>query len=150
MASGIEIRRRPSMAFFAILAIVMVIASYLFVVLLAAACVYLPYLLVSNSESPNVQILALFLFGVLIAGAMMWSLIPRRDKFKAPGLRLERSSYPALFAEIDAIAEALKEPVPREVYLIGDANAFVADRGGFLGFGSRRIRGLGYRLPSSH
>jgi len=39
---AVEIRRRPTMAVFAILAIVMVIASYLFVIVLAAACVYLP------------------------------------------------------------------------------------------------------------
>ena len=42
----------------------------------------------------------------------------------------------------------LDEPMPREVYLIGDVNAFVADRGGFMGFGSRRVMGLGLPLLS--
>jgi len=144
----VEIRSRPSMALFAILAIVMVIGSYIFVLLLAGACVYLPYLLLSASDSPGAQVVLLFLFGIVIAGAMLWSLVPRRDKFVPPGMLLDRSSQPGLFAELDSIAAALNETLPREVYLIPDANAFVADRGGMMGFGSRRVMGLGLPLLS--
>jgi heat shock protein HtpX len=144
----VEIRPRRSMAFFALLSIAMVAASYVFVLALAAACVYLPYLLMTSTESPNGQIIILFLFGVVIAGAMLWSLVPRPDRFKAPGLLLDRATQPRLFAELDNIAAALNEPMPREVYLIGDVNAFVADRGGFMGFGSRRVMGLGLPLLS--
>ena len=36
------------MAFFAILAIVMVVGSYLFIALLAVSCVYLPYLVLAS------------------------------------------------------------------------------------------------------
>ena len=89
------------------------------------------------------------LFGILIAATMLWSLIPRREAFTAPGLLLERSRHPSLFAEIENITAALNEPVPHDVYLIGDANAFVADRGGVMGFGSRRIMGLGLPLLST-
>jgi heat shock protein HtpX len=137
------------MAFFAILAIVMVVGSYLFIALLAVSCVYLPYLVLAKSESAPGQVVLLFLFGIVIAGAMLWSLVPRRDKFEAPGMLLDRNAYPRLFSEIDSIAAALNEPVPREVYLIGEVNAFVADRGGILGFGSRRIMGLGLPLLST-
>jgi heat shock protein HtpX len=94
------------------------------------------------------QTLALFLFGVLIAAAMLWSLVPRRDLFEPPGMLLDRSSQPRLFAEIDNIAAALNEALPASVYLIGEANAFVSDRGGVLGFGSQRIMGLGLPLFS--
>jgi Zn-dependent protease with chaperone function len=38
--------------------------------------------------------------------------------------------------------------MPSEVYLIGDVNAWVADRGGFMGFGSRRVMALGLPLVS--
>ena len=123
------------MAFFAILAIVMVIGSYLFVALLAAGCVYLPYIIFSRAQSEHGWDVLLLLFGIVIAATMLWSLIPRRDEFTAPGLLLDRSRNPRLFAEIDSIAAALNEPVPRDVYLIGDANAFVADRGGVMGLG---------------
>jgi Zn-dependent protease with chaperone function len=124
----------------------MVIVSYVLVILLSAACVYLPYLVLSASESPQMQPVDLFLGGILIAGAiiagaMLWSLLPRRDRFEAPGPSLDRTSHPRLFEEFDGIAAALKEPLPREVYLIGPVNAYVADRGGIMGFGSRRVIG---------
>ncbi len=137
------------MVFFAVFSIAMVVASYIFVALLAAACVYLPYLLLFHSESAGFQTLVLFLFGIVIAGTMLWSLIPRRDKFTAPGLLLDRATQPRLFAELDGIAAALNEKIPREVYLVGDANAFVADRGGIMGFGSRRILAIGLPLLST-
>jgi Zn-dependent protease with chaperone function len=143
----VEIRPRRSMAFFAFLSIFMVAVSYAFVILLAAACVYLPYL-VLEAGSVNFQIVVLFLFGIVIAGAMLWAMIPRRDKFKAPGLLIERATQPRLFAELENIAEALNEPMPSEVYLIRDVNAWVADRGGFMGYGCRRVMGLGLPLLS--
>lgn len=136
------------MAFFAAFAIVMVVFSYLFVILLAGACVYLPYLILSYSESFSGQVGLLFLFGIVIAATMLWSLFPRRDKFEAPGLLLDRATQPRLFAELESIAAALNEELPREVYLIGAPNAFVADRGGVLGFGSRRVMALGLPLLS--
>lgn len=147
----VEVRRRPSMALFAILGMALVIGSYLFVAFLAAGCVYLPYIVFSRAgaDSGHGLDVLMLLFGIIIAATMLWSLIPRRAKFTAPGLLLDRSSYPRLFAEIDSIAAALNEPVPRDVYLIGDANAFVADRGGIMGFGSRRIMGLGLPLLST-
>jgi len=123
------------MALFAVSAIAMVIGSYLFVLLLAAACVYLPYLILANSDSFSLQIGLLFLFGIVIAVAMLWSLIPRRDKFKAPGMLLDRATQPRLFAELESIASALNETLPSEVHLIGAPNAFVADRGGVMGLG---------------
>jgi len=146
--SKVEIRPRRSMLFYAVLSIFMVVASYLFVLLLAAACVYLPFLLLISSKSGNFQILILFLFGIVVAATMVWSLLPRPEKFKSPGLLLERSGQPRLFAELETIASSLGEPMPREVYLIGDVNAWVADMGGFMGFGSRRVMGLGLPLIS--
>jgi hypothetical protein len=91
----------------------MVVVSYLFILLLAVACVYLPWLVVMNVV--NFQTLALFVPGVIVAASVLWSLVPRRDKFAAPGLPLERTSHPRLFAELDRIAGALQEPLPREV-----------------------------------
>jgi len=39
---------------------------------IAAACVYLPYLIVQSVEHPQVQLAILFLGGILVAGAMLW------------------------------------------------------------------------------
>ncbi len=146
---AVEIPRRRSMALFAILGIALVIGSYLFLALLAASCVYLPYIIFSRAQSEHGWDVLILLFGIVIAATMLWSVIPRREEFAAPGLLLDRSSHPRLFAEIDSIASALSESVPRDVYLIGEANAFVADRGGIVGLGSRRIMGLGLPLLST-
>jgi heat shock protein HtpX len=143
----VEMQPRRSMTLFALLSIFMVVASYVFVVGLAAACVYLPYLAL-DAGSGSSPIVILFLFGIIIAGAMLWSLLPRPDRFKAPGLLIERTAQPRLFAEIENIAGALNERMPSEVYLVGDVNAWVADRGGLMGFGSRRVMGLGLPLLS--
>ena len=96
----VEIRRRPSLALFAIAAMAMVVGSYMFVLLLAAACVLFPYLFLINAESINVQVL--FLFGIVIAGALVWALIPRRHKFERPGMLLDPKAHPRLFAELEA------------------------------------------------
>jgi heat shock protein HtpX len=149
MGGKIAITPRRSVALFALLSIAMVIFSYLLMIALAAACVYLPYLVIASMEQPNAQMVILFLGGIAVAGAMLWSLVPRREKLEAPGPLLERDSRPRLFAELDDIAANLNEPLPREVYLIGQVNAFVADRGGTLGFGSRRIMAIGLPLLST-
>ena len=142
----VVIAPKRSVAFFALLAIVMVFVSYLLILAIAAACVYFPYLAISGTESFQLQLGLLFLGGIATAGALLWSLVPRRDKFIAPGLLLDRLEQPALFAELDEIAATLNEPLPDEVYLIGDMNAFVADRGGMMGFGSHRILAIGLPL----
>jgi hypothetical protein len=100
----VTIAPRRSVALFALLAILMVFVSYAVIVALAAACVYLPYLVLTSMETANLQVLILFLGGIAAAGAMLWSLVPRREKFEAPGLLIERSEHPALFGELDDIA----------------------------------------------
>src|SRR4249920_317260 len=145
---AVAIRPRRSMMWFAILAILMVIASYIFVIALAVVCVYFPFQLLMSEASAGTNSLMLFLFGLIVAGGLLWSLVPRTDKFTPPGPQLSRAQQPRLFAELEKIAASLNEPMPREVYLIGDVNAWVADRGGMLGFGSRRVMGLGLPLMS--
>lgn len=148
MIRPIKIAPRRSAALFATLALAMVALSYVTVLALAAACVYFPYLLVTSAERLQFQVLALFVGGVVLAGAMLWSLVPRAEKFEAPGLLLTPAEQPALFEMLKEVAESLNEPMPREVYLIGEVNAFVRDRGGFLGFGSWRVMGIGLPLFS--
>ena len=142
------IARRRSIAVFAMLSLLMVVFSYVFVVLLALSCVYFPYLILATTESANTQLVILFVAGVIVAGALLWSLLPRREKFEAPGLLLQRTEHPKLFAQLDEISAALNEELPQEVYLIGNVNAFVANRGGTLGWGSKRIMAIGLPLFS--
>jgi len=51
-----------------------------------------------------------------------------------------------MFRLIEEIADATGQPMPEEVYLLPDANAFVGRRGGLMGIGSRRVMGIGLPL----
>jgi len=89
-------------------------------------------------------VLALACFAA--AGVIVWSMFPRIDKFEPPGPEVIAAEQPVLFAEIAKISELTGEQMPKHVYLMFDMNAFVAQRGGIMGFGSRRVMGLGLPL----
>lgn len=142
--NGVPARR--SLAAWAALAGLVVIFSYIFTLSLAVASAYLPYLLLTRSAEFNFQALILFLGGLVIAATIIWSLIPRRDRFTPPGPLLNRKAQPRLFAEIENIARIFGEPIPSAVYLTPEVNAWVGQRGGIMGIGSRRVMGLGLPL----
>ncbi len=80
------------------------------------------------------------------AAVIVWSMFPRVDKFEPPGPEITAAEQPVLFAEIAKISELTGEKMPAHVYVMFDMNAFVAQRGGIMGFGSRRVMGLGLPL----
>ncbi len=125
-----------------------VFLSYALAFLLAVGCLVAPVLLlVSFSfESFMVARLALSAFGIVSGLTILWSLLPQREKIDVNGVLIDLSKEKRLSQQIESIAEALHEPMPSEVYLLGDANAFVVESRGFLGFGKRRIIGLGLPL----
>jgi heat shock protein HtpX len=73
-------------------------------------------------------------------------VLPRWDRFRAPGPLLTREKHPRLFKALELVARATKQAMPAEVYLVPDVNAWVTQRGGVMGFGSRRVMGLGLPL----
>jgi heat shock protein HtpX len=80
------------------------------------------------------------------AFAVLWSIFPRPDRFQPPGPALDRASCGRLFDLIDAVAASTNQPAPAEVFLLNEVNAFVSFRGGVMGFGSRRVMGVGWPL----
>jgi len=66
--------------------------------------------------------------------------------FTPPGPLLDEATEPRLFALVRDIAEVTRQAMPSEIYLLGQANAFVAQRGGVMGVGSRRVMGIGLPL----
>ena len=86
------------------------------------------------------------LFAVVTAGVILWSIIPRFDKFVAPGPRLTAEAQPELVDAVRGVAAETGEAMPSEVYLVPDVNAFVMQRGGWMGIGSRRVMGIGLPL----
>src|SRR5215472_1055181 len=105
-ATANRIPRRRSLAFFAALAMLLVAASYVVILLLAVACVYFPWLLFTHihESTGGSQSLAVLVAGVIIAASLVWSVLPRRDKFAVRGVRLERQFNSSLFDEIDNVA----------------------------------------------
>ena len=136
---------RPSLFGRALLALLLTIGFYTLALGLAFGLLYLVYLEVAVLGRVNVR---LTIFALIGAGVIIWSILPRIDRFTAPGPRLTRQKFPALFKEIERIAKLTGQEMPRDVYLVPDVNAFVAERGGFMGVGTRRVMGIGLPLFS--
>ena len=79
-------------------------------------------------------------------GLILWSIIPRPDRFVPPGPRLGEEDQPRLFQVIREVAEQTGQAMPADVFLVFDMNAWVAQRGGVMGIGSARVMGLGIPL----
>jgi heat shock protein HtpX len=133
----------PSLAGRALLAVVLMIGFYILAVGIALGLLYIPYAEMVYAHRLHIKIAVICLFGAV---AILWSVLPRFDKFDAPGPRLTRDQHPQLFQEIESVAKAVNQAMPAEVYLVPDVNAWVAQRGGIMGFASRRVMGLGLPL----
>lgn len=118
------------------------IGFYLLVAVLAATLIALPFLEWRYLGRLHFQLLLAPIAGI----GLLWAAVPRRERFEAPGVELSESDQPELFRVIGEVAEATGEAPPEQVFLVPDVNAFVASAGGFLGFGSRRIMGVGLPL----
>lgn len=132
-----------SLAGRALIALVLMVGFYVLALVIAAGLLLIVYAEATRAQHLHIKLLLLCVVG---AGAILWSVLPRFDRFEPPGLVLERHQHPRLFAEIDGIARAVGQESPAEVFLVSDINAWVAQRGGLMGFGSRRVMGLGLPL----
>lgn len=99
-------------------------------------------MILGGGEVPIKLVIILLLMGTVV----LWSVVPRWDRFTAPGPRLIEQEHPKLFRVLREVAHATGRPLPSEVYLVDDVNAFVTSRGGLMGFGSRPVMGLGLPL----
>ena len=133
----------PSLAGRALLAVVLMIGFYILAVAIAAGLIYIPYAEVAYAHRIHPKLAILCIIGAL---AILWSVLPRFDRFDSPGPQLTRDQHPHLFAELDGVAGSVRQEMPAEVYLVPDVNAWVTQRGGIMGFGSRRVMGLGLPL----
>jgi len=140
----------PSIVARAVLALVLMV---LFFVAAAGAVVALvlagKFLLELAAEIHGRGILFIGLAALACFGAaavVAWSVLPRPDRFEPPGPEISANRQPTLFAELRRVAVATGEAMPAHVYVVNDVNAFVTQRGGIMGLGSRRVMGLGMPL----
>jgi len=132
-----------SLATRALLAIVLMVGFYVLALGIAGVLIWIPYAEYAYLGRVHIRI-TLGCLGA--AGAILWSLIPRADRFTAPGPQLTPANAPRLFGVINEVATATSQKPPVEVYLLNDVNAWVTHRGGVMGFGSRRVMGVGLPL----
>ena len=127
----------------AMLALALMVGFYLFALLIVIALLSIPY-----AESMVLNRVDFRIAGACIGAALavLWALVPRKDRFNPPGPRLDDSTSPRLFQVIREVAAATRQIEPSDVYLLGEVNAWVAQRGGTMGFGSRRVMGIGLPL----
>jgi Zn-dependent protease with chaperone function len=126
----------------AVVAILLMIGFYIFALGISAGLVWVAYAdYAYRDRVDRIEIAC-----VIAAGLILWSLLPRFDHFKAPGPRIDPGQQPRLFAEISSIARSAGQQMPHDVYLVPEVNAWVAQRGGLAGLGSRRVMALGVPL----
>jgi heat shock protein HtpX len=127
-------------------AIALTIGFYALALTAAAALLFAAYAQVFWGDEVHVK---LVFFCAFTGGLILWSIVPRLDRFVEPGPRLEPEAQPELFAVLRDVAANTRQEMPSEVYLIPEINAYVSHRGGRFGFGSRRVMGLGLTLMES-
>jgi len=130
----------------AALALLLMVSFYALALGIAAALLWIPY----EAYSHDVRLPAkLALICVGLAGTILWSILPRVDRFVPPGPELTSADAPELFSVLTAVAGTTGQEMPAHVYLVNDVNAFVTQRGGVMGIGSKRVMGIGLPLLQS-
>jgi len=127
----------------AALAVALLVGFYLFGIVIALGLLAIPVAEWVYLDRVHVKLLVFCVGG---GAAILWALVPRRDRFTVPGPRLDEASSPRLFSLVHNIAARLNQEVPTETFLLHDVNAWVTHRGGVMGFGSRRVMGIGLPL----
>ncbi len=135
-------RKTPSLAGRAVLAVVMMAGFYLLAI---GLCVGLGLLAWADLQGRHVHVKLVIVAAVTI-GIVAWSVWPRSLEFPDPGVPLREQDQPELWRLVKTIANAAGQQPPAQLFLVGDVNAFVAERGGRLGFGGTRIMGIGLPL----
>src|SRR5262245_19989082 len=96
---------------------------------IAGVLIYIPYADWTYARRLHIK---LAFFCILGAAIILWSILPRVDRFTPPGPNLEPKEPPKLFATLARMATATHQQMPSEVYLIAEVNAWVMDRGGMM------------------
>lgn len=133
----------PSLTGRATLAVLLLVGFYVLAFAIVAGLLYVPYAEVTYLHRINAR---LTIFAVVGALAILWGILPRIDRFEPPGPALSAGNHPRLFQALEEVSRSTDQDMPRDVYLVPDMNAWVAQRGGIMGFGGRRVMGLGLPL----
>lgn len=127
----------------AVIALLLLVSFYVFGLAVGAGLIASALWSVTAASSVNLKaVVILFAAG----GSVLVGLIPTFSRWKPPGTRLEEREQPRLFGLIRQVAQQMGQPMPAEVYLFPEVNAFVVNAGGVLGLGGKRVLGVGLGL----
>jgi len=146
ISSSVPVGARPpkswSMVSWTSIAVLSVILSYLITFLLGLVSFLIGLLLLLGILTAGLSFFTVILaaFTLMMGGTVLWSLLPRRIPFETGGVPIDLSRETRLHVEVEALAKALNEKVPDEVYLVPVANAAVLEHG------KKRIMLLGLPL----
>jgi heat shock protein HtpX len=142
----IDVRQKAWLVQRAVLALVLMVSFYALALSVAGVLVWIPYEAHENDVRLPVNI-TLVCLG--LAAAIVWSVLPRIDRFTPPGPAVTQDDEPELFQALQDVADQTGQRLPADVYLVNDVNAFVTERGGVMGVGGRRVMGIGLPLLQS-
>jgi Zn-dependent protease with chaperone function len=129
--------------FRSVVAVALLVGFYVLAISIAAVLVYIPYAEWTYGHRIHFKVAFACIAGAVV---ILWSIIPRIDRFVPPGPELRPERHPELFRAVREVAERAKQEPPASVYLVPEMNAWVAQRGGMMGFGSSRVMGIGMPL----
>ena len=135
--------KSPSLLSRALLAIALMIGFYALAAGLAAGLLFLP---LAGWRGVGLVHPGPAVGCILTALAVVKAAFPRRLRDQAAGVPLREADQPELFAVIREVATAAGHPMPDEICLIASVDAFVTQRGGWMGFGSQRVLAIGICL----
>src|SRR5262245_17465402 len=92
-----------SLATRAVLAVLLLVGFYLLALAIVGGLLYLAYFSVFVGGRIPVK---LVLVAVVSAGTILWAILPRIDRFQAPGPALKEGDQPRLFGLLKRIARA--------------------------------------------
>jgi Zn-dependent protease with chaperone function len=127
-----------------VVSLLLMLGFYLLALSMALALLFVPYYQLTHD---GVQVITVI---CVVSGlAILWSILPRFDRFKAPGPRLTEHAQPELFQLVRRVSQATGQAMPADIFLLPEVNAWVSNRGGIMGLGSRRVMGIGLTLLQS-
>lgn len=127
----------------ALAAIALLVGFYALAIGLVVGLLGLPVLLAEWGLRLPIQLIGACWVAAATIG---WAILPRIDRFEPPYPRITPAEQPRLFAAIEEVARRTGQAMPAEVYVLPEFNAWVAQRGGAMGIGGRRVMGVGLPL----
>lgn len=129
----------------ACLTLVLLVGFYAVAFVIAAWAILGIFVLLYLERSSVLASVALLgVAGVSLATAFETLTASNAQIHDIEGIWLDRDQDPAIFELVDDLALRMGTRPPERIVLVASGSAFVTERGGWLGWGSERIMGIGY------